>query len=161
SQFMVAQQRKYNFREIVLEWGNENWNSVFRGASIQNPAVMAEAANRAFKLIRETAGPTLPLHLVVNGQFVNAWLSSTASHDAPHANAVDVAPYFVYSLNAEASTSATLAALTKMEDIGQLISRTRKMFTVQAKDIDVYEVNLATTEGSAPSAQRDLYVAGM
>jgi hypothetical protein len=160
-QYLVNQQSTYNFNEIVLEWGNENWNAIFRPGSIQNPIVMGQAANRAFALIRQGAGSSLPLHLVVNGQFVNPWVGSTALANAPMADATDIAPYFFGTFNSSDSSATALSALTSMDDESSLISQLRRETAPRHKDIDVYEVNLSTTAGNAPDSQRDPLVAGM
>jgi hypothetical protein len=160
-QYLAHQQSTYNFSEIVLEWGNENWNPMFRGASILEPGVMGQAANRAFGLIRESAGSTLPLHLVVNGQFVNPWMGSTALANAPLANATDIAPYFFETLNSSDTTEAALSSLMSMNDERPLIAKLQRSTTPSHKDIDVYEVNLSTISGDAPDSQRDPLVAGM
>src|SRR5581483_481762 len=51
------------FSEIVIEFGNENWNSIFSAAGIADTQKHAEAADRAFSKLREGAGQ-LPLTFV-------------------------------------------------------------------------------------------------
>ena len=160
-QYLAHEQSTYNFSEIVLESGDEIWNPMFRAASILQPGVMGQAANRAFGLIRESAGSTLPLHLVVNGQFVNPWMGLTALANAPLANATDIAPYFFEILNSSDTTEAALSSLMSMNDEQPPIAKLQQSTTPSHKDIDVYEVNLSTISGDAPDSQRDPLVAGM
>jgi len=54
--YLARAQRTYKFREIVVEFGNENWNTIFRAAGIANPVVVAQAANRAFSLLKKVGG---------------------------------------------------------------------------------------------------------
>jgi hypothetical protein len=159
--YLAQQQSTYRFNEIVVEWGNENWNPIFRSASIPDPAVMGKAANRAFGLIRQGTGPSVPLHMVVNGQFVSPWVSNTGLRNAPGADAVDIAPYFFDTLNSSDTMPTALGFLTSMSDETSHIADIRKAMASPHKDIDVYEVNLTTTAGNAPDNQREPLVAGM
>ncbi len=160
-QYLIRAQQTYNFGEIVVEFGDENWNSVFRAAGIQNPVVMAQAANRGFTLLRAAAGSSVPLHLVVNGQFVNPWVGQQAIINAPEADAVDVAPYYFYSLNATDSPATAFANMFTMSDEPPDISGLQAVTASLKKSVDIYEVNASTFNGNAPESQRDPYVAGM
>jgi hypothetical protein len=44
--FLAEQSATRNFSDIVLEFGNENWNSIFRPAGIADPKAYAEVADR-------------------------------------------------------------------------------------------------------------------
>ena len=83
--YLANAQTTYNFSEIVVEFGNENWNSDFRPAGIENPVPMGQLANRAFSVIRQAAGSSVPLHFEVNSQFVNPWIGQQALANAPTA----------------------------------------------------------------------------
>jgi hypothetical protein len=160
-QYLARQQGIHHFNEIVLEFGNESWNPMFRAASILDAAVMGQAANRAFTLIRQGAGSQLPLHLVVNGQFVNPWIGETALTNAPTADAVDIAPYFFDTFNSSDTTDKALRTMMSEDDEISYIAKLRHATAPKHKDIDVYEVNIATTAGNAPDSQREPLVAGM
>ena len=90
--YLAQAQAIYNFNEIVVEFGDENWNSDFRPAGVENPVPMGQLSDRAFRTIRQAAGSTVPLHFEVNGQFVNPWIGQQAIANAPNADAVDVGP---------------------------------------------------------------------
>ena len=158
--YLAQAQSIYGFREIVVEWGNENWNSVFRAAGIQDPVVMAQVANTGFALIRQAAGPLTPLHMVVNGQFVNPWIGQQAILHAPQADGVDVAPYYFYTLDNGTAQSTAIAQMLNDSDESPLIAQLAATTQPLNKSIGVYEVNASTTQGSAPQAQRDPLVAG-
>jgi hypothetical protein len=158
--YLVAAQKIYRFSEIVVEFGNENWNGIFRSAGIQNPQVMGQAANRAFLLLRGSAGRSMPLHLVVNGFFANAPFGEQALLNAPAADAVDVAPYFFYTLGADEPEQQALRAMMNWSDMSGQLSPLQASAARAGKAVDVYEVNLSTTDGTAPSSQRNPLVAG-
>ena len=50
----------YQYGDLV-EFGNENWNQVFRPAGIPDPVAHGAAATRAFQKIRAAAGANAPL----------------------------------------------------------------------------------------------------
>jgi hypothetical protein len=157
--YLANAQASYKFNEIVLEFGNENWNSDFRPAGIENPVPMGQLANRAFAVIQQAAGSSVPLHFEVNSQFVNPWIGQQAIANAPLANAADVGPYFFYTLNAGMAQSAAIASMM-IDDEGALIAQLATTTTPLGKAVDVYEVNLSTFDGDAPESQRTPLVAG-
>jgi hypothetical protein len=157
--YLANAQTTYNFSEIVVEFGNENWNSDFRPAGIENPVPMGQLANRTFSVIRQAAGSSVPLHFEVNSQFVNPWIGQQALANAPSANAADVGPYFFYTLNAGTAQSAAIASMM-IDDESALLAQLALTTTPLGKAIDVYEVNLSTFDGTAPESQRTPLVAG-
>ena len=158
--YLAQAQSTYNFREIVVEFGDENWNGVFRSASIGDAARMGQAANRAFTLLRAAAGASVPLHLDVNGQFVNIGVGQQAITNAPQADAVDVAPYYFYSLDSTTPQSTAISQMLDESDEPSLISQLAAWTQPLGKSIDIYEVNASTVQGNAPQSQRDPIVAG-
>jgi hypothetical protein len=157
--YLAQAQATYNFSEIVVEFGNENWNSDFRPAGIENPITMGQLANRAFTQIRQAAGASVPLHFEVNSQFVNPWIGQQAIANAPAANAADVGPYFFYTLNPGTALSTAIASMMT-DDETALVDKLAATTTPLGKAIDVYEVNLSTFDGTAPESQRTPLVAG-
>lgn len=157
--YLAQAQATYRFSEIVVEFGNENWNSDFRPAGIENPVPMGQLADRAFKAIRQSAGSLVPLHFEVNSQFVNPLIGQQAIANAPNADAVDIGPYFFYTLDAGTAQSAAIASMMN-DDETPLIAQLAAITTPLGKSIDVYEVNLSTFDGNAPESQRTPLVAG-
>ncbi len=148
--------RTHRFDEIVVEHGNEHWNSIFRPAGIADAAVLAEVADRAFAALRAGAGPQPPLHRVIGTQYVNAGGAVRMAALSRQSEGVAVAPYFHYKQEAGDSTDAALDRALH-EDVLPL-RETRDKLRGSGRDIDVYEVNFHTTGGSANSAQRDAVV---
>jgi hypothetical protein len=147
--YLASQQAIYKFSEIVVEFGNENWNPMFRPASIPDPTAMSQAANRAFGLIRTAAGSSVPLHLVVNGLFVNPLYGWVTLKNTPQADAVDVATYFFQTMNATDTQATSLASMFDMTDESTYVPQLQGYVAPLSKAVDVYEVNLNTTYGTA------------
>lgn len=159
--YLASEQAIYKFSEIIVEFGNENWNPIFRPASIPDPGRMAQAANRAFGLIRTAAGSAVPLHLVVNGQFVNPSYGWAVLNNTPQADAIDVAPYFFQTMNATDNQTTSLASMFNLSDESTYVPELQGYASPLKKNVDAYEVNLNTTSGTATGDQRNALVAGM
>lgn len=134
--------RAADFREVLVEFGNENWNPLFRPAGIPDPAHHAAAAGRCLSAIRRYAGPAV-VRTVVNAQAANPDAASRLGALATDADVVAVAPYFLTSLEAGAPFQAGLQQLFTVAPVPGAIPRPA-----------VYEVNLHTTGGDAPEAER-------
>jgi hypothetical protein len=146
----------HGMEEIVVEFGNENWNAIFRPAGIMNPLTHAEAADRAFRLLKTGAAGFKGLSLVVNAQFVNPDNVMRIARASREASKVAVAPYFLYSLPA---TTPALAVAAAFADDDKLIRLDAEQAQKHGKQLTVYEVNFHTTEGDAGAALRNSAVA--
>src|SRR5581483_10391832 len=82
-EFLGRQYRQGGFTEIAVEFGNENWNSLFRFAAIPDPRAHGEAATRAFQALRRAAGSGVPLRCIVSGQHASPSLTARFVADAP------------------------------------------------------------------------------
>lgn len=137
------------FKEVIVEFGNENWNAVFRPASIPHYDAHGEAATRAFQHLLSGANQHPAIHPVVNGQYVNPWLSAKYLNAVDNAHGLAIAPYFLFALNED---DDVLAKLFQQDDY---FTETFAAAKAKNKDLLVYEVNLHTTSGTATSASRD------
>lgn len=145
--------RAGGFREILLEFGNENWNPLFRPAGIPDPSAHGEAATRCFDRIKREAGPLrAKLKTVINAQSANPSYAARTAEAAGTADIVAVAPYFLHSLGSGLSLEARKAALFAPEPggVAELAHRLRGV----RLNLAVYEVNLHTVDGSAPPEER-------
>lgn len=148
--------QRHHFDEIVVEHGNEHWNSIFRPAGIAQPGVLAEVADRAFAALRQGAGPEVPLHRVIGTLYVDGSAAGRMMNLSRQSEGVAVAPYFLYRQDAGENTDAVLDRALH-EDIAPL--RQASAAAAAAKrTVDVYEVNFHTTAGSASPAERDAVV---
>ncbi|HZT33964.1 MAG TPA: hypothetical protein VFA33_29000 [Bryobacteraceae bacterium] len=156
--FLASEARYRRFSEILVEFGNENWNGVFRAAGIPAAPAHGEAADRAFRKLREGAPGLASLRTVINAQHANPYQVKECARYAPEAGVVAVAPYFLDSLECGLSGPARLEGLFA-GDGGKLAEETAAN-TALGKETAVYEVNLHTTRGTAPEAERDPLAAG-
>ncbi len=155
--FLANQADTSRFDEVLVEFGNENWNSIFRPAGIPNPEAHAQAFQRAFYRIRQGAGSSVRLISVANGQYVYpSYALDVAGHALP--DMLAVAPYFLHRLEAGTGRAERLAQLFARDSFGQMLATGMEKM---GRSLGVYEVNLHTTEGSASAAERDATIAGM
>lgn len=146
---------RYGFREVVVEYGNENWNTIFRAAGIQDATHMALAAQRGFSLLQSAAGNLAGnladngTHILpaIGGQFVNADAMRDASKLAPQARLIAIAPYYATSINAKAATAATLFAVDT-----RAIEAQQRVAAKSGKQLAIYEMNAHSLGGDAPSS---------
>jgi hypothetical protein len=156
--FLAAENDSRRFDRIALEFGNENWNGIFRPAGIPNPETYGLVADRAFRLIREGAGSAPWRTMVVGGQYTNPDLSARVAGHAPGADTLAIGPYFLYSLAAGLQNKQRLAAL--FEDSGDNLQTIGREAARLGKSLAVYEVNLHTIGGDAPDSERNPLIAG-
>ena len=146
---------RFRFREVIIEFGNENWNSLFSAAGITDTQRHIQAAARAFLLVRKGAGPEVPLRTAINAPFAKpSELSALAAAGA--ADIVAVAPYFAFSLPAQASTAEADALL-----FAPSRSTFQEFAAVAAsheENLAFYEINLHTTNGAASESERNSFV---
>jgi hypothetical protein len=81
---------------------------------------------------------------------VNPWLSTKYLAAVSNADALAVAPYFLFTLD------ATDQVLEKLFDQDDFYHETLAAAQTRGKELMVYEVNLHTTAGNAPTAARDI-----
>lgn len=156
--FLASRSGKGRFEEIVVEFGNENWNQLFRPAGIPDPRAHGEAAERAFQKLREGAGPQTPLRLVVNGQHANPEFAMRFARAVPSADLLALAPYFQPALWAGIPQAQSFDGLFAGDE-GKLAESANGIRAL-GKELGVYEVNLHTTEGNASAVERDPVTAG-
>ena len=147
--YLAKQIDVFHFNEMLVEFGNENWNAVFRPAGISDFKAHGEAATRAFQQLLAGANNHPALRTIVNGQYVNPWAALKMLDGTANAQALAIAPYFLFTLN---KSDNPLDKLFKQDNF-----ITEEVHATQArgKELMVYEVNLHTTGGDAPSELRD------
>jgi alpha-L-arabinofuranosidase len=159
------------FRTIHIELGNETWNGIFQGETIDDPEAYGRRADRIFKAFRTTAGAaSAQFDLVVGGQAANAGRSGDVLKAAQSANSLAIAPYLMDSVSHWANDDELYGPLLAQPE---QMSRDGIVQATQAaaggRQLAVYEVNLHTTEGSAtqpvldrltPSAAAGIAVTG-
>ena len=153
--YLAGREKQLHFGEILIEFGNENWNPLFGAAGIQDVKRHGEAATRAFFYVRKGAGPKVPLITVANAQFANQSQVAALFRERI-SDVVAVAPYFAYDLASETDATHSDAALfaTARDSFAQLQNAAAK----NREEIAFYEVNLHTTGGNARLDERDHFV---
>ncbi|MBE9609564.1 hypothetical protein [Chitinilyticum piscinae] len=147
---------RHQLDEVVLEFGNENWNALFRPAGLTDVAKHREAVERAFAAARQGFGKGRRLLTVANAPFL--WPDSPGA--IVNANGVDriaVAPYFMYELGHRGDLTAQRreALSSQLERLAQQQSRVR----AAGKRLAVYEINFHTTLGEASAVERNRILA--
>ncbi|MCB1112402.1 MAG: hypothetical protein KDK72_07095 [Chlamydiia bacterium] len=156
--FLAEHANKERFDEVYVEFGNENWNWIFRAAGIPYPKPCGEAADRAFRLIKEGAGNQVNLNAIINGQYAVPSLALQFLKYCKHADQLAVAPYYCYSLSAKQTDEKSLHAL--FADTDKPLKSVAAGVKELGKKLSVYEVNAHTTQGDADFAERNRVVAG-
>jgi hypothetical protein len=146
-----------HFSEVVTEFGNENWNELFKAAGISDPRAQGQAADRCFANIRQHA-PSVPLKTVVNAQHANPARAIEYAKDSGLADAEAIAPYFLWSMSDSTTADTELHAMFAGD--GGALKKIAQAMPALKKDLAVYEVNLTTISGSASGDQRMPIVAG-
>ncbi|HEU4414452.1 MAG TPA: hypothetical protein VFT65_06675 [Candidatus Angelobacter sp.] len=154
-EYLRAAQEHFQFHEILVEFGNENWNPLFATAGIQDPRLHGEAASRAFDFLRQGTGGSVPLRTVINAQFANP---ASFAEFARYASAdmVAVAPYFAYDLP-DAASSAQLDSLL-FASANSALTQMSSVASIHRQELAVYEVNLHTVGGTAGTLERNRMV---
>lgn len=150
---------RYGFKEILVEFGNENWNAIFRPAGITDTAHHAQAADRAFRLIKLGSSGDKRLLPVINAQYVNPESPKAVAAASTEASRVAVAPYMLNTLDKPSPGADSPHQLAFREDVKPLLQGI-SYSKAHGKRISVYEVNFHTTWGSAEESLRNDVVSG-
>ncbi len=140
------------FKTIHVELGNETWNGIYKGETLDDPAAYGRRANQVFAAIRAAAGVDAGrFDLAVGAQAVWPDRNIELLSAAPQANTLAFAPYLMHSVtrwaNDEELYGPLLAQPEQMSREG-IVRATQA--SARGRQLAVYEVNLHTTEGSAP-----------
>jgi hypothetical protein len=155
--YLAAQKDLRIFPEILVEFGNENWNPLFRSAGIPDPAAHGQASGRCFAAIRKHA-PHAGIRTVMNAQAGYPEGAARYARAGQNHDIVAIAPYFLYSLPAGLPLEQRMAQLFGRDgNVPQIDTTARSL----GKELAVYEVNLHTINGDAPPEERSPVVAGM
>jgi Glycosyl transferases group 1 len=145
------------FPEILVEFGNENWNSIFSAAGIADPVRHAETASRGFRMLLQGAG-NLHVRPVVNAQYANPAAVNDFASQLNFPAIVAVAPYFLYDLDARRNPLDVIPSLFAPRD--EMLRSLSAHLGAAGHELASYEINLHTTGGSASGTERAPVVAG-
>ncbi len=146
------------FPEIIAEFGNENWNALFRPAGIPDPATHAAVAGRCFDLMRK-ASSQRNVRFLMNGPSGQPDALGAMAAAAPRDTLLAVAPYFLYNLPAGLSPAARLRLLERETMLNpDAMGEIRRN---KGRELAVYELNLHTLEGDAVAVDRQAVATGV
>jgi hypothetical protein len=154
--YLAERIRQDGFSEAVVEFGNENWNMIFRHAGLPDTTRHGLVAQRAFTYFKQGAGDA-PIRLAVNGQYVNPNGALKMLDSAPDAQLLAVAPYVLNDIKRSDYEDTPWPLLFKLDSS---LSSEAKGVQERKKELAVYEVNLHTTRGDLPLDLRQPIVAG-
>jgi hypothetical protein len=147
------------FRTIHIELGNETWNGIFAGETMEDAAAYGRRANRVFTALRGAAGADAGRFDLVVGTFIAMPERNRALLGAARqANSLAIAPYLMHSVTEWGNDDELYGPLMAQPEE---MSREGVVKAAQAsaagRQLAVYEVNLHTTEGTAPQAVLDRF----
>ncbi len=136
--FLSVKADEYGFREVVVEFGNENWNELFRPAGILSATALTEAAALAFTRLREGSGNDPRIRPVLGGSFSNLSQHETLWERTPPSTMLAFAPYWAY--------DPTQPRAFFPDD------HVRRLRTLSNRhETAIYEMNAHSLSGSAPA----------
>ncbi len=156
--FLADRQSAFHFPEIVVEFGNENWNLLFRPAGIPQAVAHGQAADRCLGAIRRNGGD-IPLRTVINAQHANPSAAIEFAAASRESDIVSLAPYFLTDLQTGVPIDQVLPLLFA-GDGGRLHAIASSALELQ-KETAVYEVNLHTDGGTATDGERTPVTSGV
>jgi hypothetical protein len=145
-----------------LELGNEAWNSLYKGASIEEPEAYGHRAAALFKVARQSAGfDAKKFDLIVGGQ---AGWHERNQQIVTHTDGADtlaVAPYLLHNIPGSAMQDAVFGALLAEPEMFVTTGMVAQNLAVAKRGglgLSLYEENLHSTEGSPAQAMIDAVV---
>lgn len=149
--FIRKKQWQHGFHRWVIEYGNENWNGLFRPAALTDDRIHAERTRTLFLDLRKRL-KDIPIQPLVNAQ--SAW----AERSGPEARtisqiqgALTIAPYYFGKMQHGLSDPDIFANLFP-DDEAEILGRFRKLTPTPPW---LYEYNLHTDGGNAGYPARE------
>jgi hypothetical protein len=147
------------FRTIHIELGNETWNGIFQGETIEDAAAYGRRANQVFGAFRAAAGSqAAQFDLVVGAFTVVPDRNSSLLTAASQADSLAIAPYLMHSVtNWKSDDDLFGPLLAQPEQMSREGVVQAAHVSARGRQLAVYEVNLHTTEGNAPTWALDRF----
>jgi hypothetical protein len=147
------------FRTIHIELGNETWNGIFAGETMEDAAAYGRRANRVFTALRGAAGADAGRFDLVVGGFISMPERNPALLGAARqANTLTIAPYLMHSVTEWGNDDELYGPLmAEPEEMSREGVVQAAQASAGGRQLAVYEVNLHTTEGTIPQAVLDRF----
>lgn len=156
------------FPKIYLEFGNEAWNGIFKGGSIEDAAAYGARAAELFRTARAADGfQASRFALVIGGQASNPGRNRTILAASGSFDALAVAPYQMNEVNSFAGNEELFVPLfAEPKTINApdgYMGRNATLVRAAAGSpgLMVYEANVSTTGGTISQAALDRLVPSM
>ncbi len=143
---------------MVIEYGNENWNWLYRPAAIPYVVEHGKLAGHAFQLIAQEVKNSVNMRKVVNGRYEAPRTSVKFLDHTPNADGLAISPSFLPSLDKATPDDEILNLLFK--DDPDIMKEIADECFARNKFLSIYELNLHTTQGDAKAYERNRVVAG-
>jgi hypothetical protein len=165
-----------SFPKIHLEFGNEAWNSAFKGGSIEYSAPYGQRAQAIFGAMRANAAYSASsFDLVLGGQAVWMGRNQDIQNNCNNNDSFTVAPYMMGTVNSFSSnedlfgsTFAEAEALISSQGTAEGVAggmMTLNQQAIQATShpvpVVMYEMNMSTLQGSITQAALNSYVSSL
>jgi len=157
--YLRTHAHKKLFSEVFIEFGNENWNRIFRPLAIPYPKKCAEAADRAFTIIQERCGEDVNLKTVLQGQYASVKAALDFSGQSTQSSHFALSPYVCYTLDADDSDQERMRHA--LSDPIAPLERFAEGVGKQGKRLCFNEYNMHTTAGDAFETERNQIAAGV
>jgi hypothetical protein len=147
------------FRTIHIELGNETWNGIFQGETIEDAAAYGRRANQVFAAFHAAVGSdAAQFDLVVGAFTVVPDRNSSLLTAASNADSLAIAPYLMHSVtNWKSDDDLYGPLLAQPEQMSRNGVVQAAHASARGRQLAVYEVNLHTTEGTAPAEVLDRF----
>lgn len=156
--FLASNANTSIFDDIILEFGNENWNWIFRSLGIPIPEAHGPVADRAFERITAAAGENVNIRRFINGQFYNPWLALAFADTAHQYDTLAVAPYYLMEMNDTMTDDEIIQLMFESNHL--IYKQINEGLEPLEKNLAVYEVNMSTLGGTASVDRRNPFIAG-
>jgi hypothetical protein len=139
------------FKTLHIELGNETWNTVYQGETIDDPAAFGRRANLIFAAFRGAAAKSASsFDLIVGTNFSDPYRNRALLGAAHEANSLAIAPYLMADVtrwNSDDDLFAPLLAQPEQMDRDGFVHASQA--SAGGRQLAVYEVNLHSTRGTA------------
>ena len=147
---------RHHLPGAIVEFGNENWNPLFRPAAIDATPALGQASDRAFAALASGSLHDARIVSSLGAQAARHGHAAELAKASPASQSIALGPYFGYEARAGEDAQALLTRWfgESFADAGQQLRQVTSAGRVPV----VYEVNLHTLEGagSAPARQEAL-----
>lgn len=150
--YLAKAQARYKFREVIAEFGNENWNTTFRPGGFPDIPMHGYQGRRVLSGVLRGAQGRVPLITMAGGRFGDREGHIQLANAMRGVERITAAPYYLHSQDAKSDPRHLIHDLMVRRDFDW---RTFGAGLPAGVKVSIYEVNLHNTMGSASTEQRN------